>query len=135
MVPSPEGSKDADSNMHCESAGLCRTLFIAGPTLKPRTEEEGRRICVFALSLLRVKITKDLEKAADGNGREMRHAHAPLWAKEAIRVNDELKGVLENMESLEEDDYSLPEAIEISMGLLKVHRVMTVSEVEKLEGF
>lgn len=102
---------------------------------KPWTGEEGRRISVFALSLLRVKITKDFEKAADGNGRQMRHAHASLWEKEAIRVNGEFKGALKNMESLGDGNNSLPEATEIPMGLLKVHRVMTVSEVEKLEGF
>ena len=102
---------------------------------RPRNQEEGRLVSIFSLALLRVKVTKDLEKTADGNGREMRQSHAPLWAKEAMRLNDFLRNVAENVHCLNDDDDASGDGTEIPIGVLRVRRLMSSDEHSKLDDF
>ena len=67
---------------------------------------------------------QDLENIAEGGGREMRQSHGPLWAREAMRPNDFLRNLAENVHCLDDDDDASGEGTEIPIGLLRARHLM-----------
>lgn len=112
------------------------------PTLPARKKGDERKLTsIFSLALIRLKVSKFIQKTAEGDRAGMRLPHGPEWAREVVRLHNNLKLAGENNDETDVDSQSSKDDMvsgAIFFHGLDVTRVLTeaeLAEMKKRGGF